>query len=165
VVGDAPLAERLEQRLTVSVGCVGARHGAGWHAEPPTERHTGMVDVRHLFVYGTLLPGEPRWQFLEPYVDDEGRLDGAAGTLFDTGLGYPAARFGTADVILGRVFSLRRATLDEALVVLDELEGSVEGVYRRITISTHAHTPAYAYEYGGGLDLRPISSGSWLDRV
>ena len=26
----------------------------------------------HLFVYGTLRPGEVRWHFLEPFVVDEG---------------------------------------------------------------------------------------------
>ena len=122
------------------------------------------MDAAHLFAYGTLLPGEPRWNFLEPYVDDEGRPDGAAGTLFDTGLGYPAACFGTSGTIVGRVFSLRAARLDEALTVLDEVEGGVEGAYRRIAIVTCGGVPAHAYEYGGGLDLAPIDSGSWLDR-
>jgi gamma-glutamylcyclotransferase (GGCT)/AIG2-like uncharacterized protein YtfP len=122
------------------------------------------MDVRHLFAYGTLLPGEPRWSFLEPYVDDEGRPDRASGTLFDTGLGYPAARFGTSGTILGRVFPLRVALLDDALAVLDEVEGAVEGLYRRVAIVTAGGIAAHAYEYGGGLDLEPIGSGSWLAR-
>ena len=30
-----------------------------------------MID--HVFVYGTLLPGDVRWRYLEPFVTDEGR--------------------------------------------------------------------------------------------
>ena len=52
-----------------------------------------MTTPTHLFVYGTLRPGEVRWHHLQPYVVDDGVDDTAAGHLFDTGLGYPAALF------------------------------------------------------------------------
>ena len=48
-------------------------------------------EVRHLFVYGTLRPGDVRWRFLQPFVVDEGWPDTIEGRLFDTGLDYPAA--------------------------------------------------------------------------
>lgn len=118
----------------------------------------------HLFAYGTLLPGEPRWQFLEPYVEHHGVADRATGRLYDTGKGYPAARFGGSGVIAGRVFPLRPVSIDDALAVLDDVEGAVAGLYRRIRIVTAGGVPAHAYEYGGGLELAPIISGSWLDR-
>jgi gamma-glutamylcyclotransferase (GGCT)/AIG2-like uncharacterized protein YtfP len=122
----------------------------------------------HLFAYGTLLPGDERWHFLQPFVTDEGTVDRAAGQLFDTGEGYPAAMFvldGTpptdVPIIHGRVFTIVDTRRDEALRVLDEVEGAVAGDYRRVEIVTNAGCRAWAYAYGGGLDLRPIEGGSW----
>ena len=78
----------------------------------PVARRAPMADpVAHLFVYGTLRPGEVRWRFLEPFVVDEGVADAAIGQLFDTGLGYPAATFAAGDesgTIHGRTFEPRR---------------------------------------------------------
>ncbi len=116
----------------------------------------------HLFVYGTLLPGELRWPHLEPFVAGAGFADSAAGSLFDTGQGYPAARFGGRATIVGHTFPLLVATLSEALAHLDEIEGAVVGLYSRTRITTATGTSAWAYEYGEGLALQPIASGSWL---
>ena len=49
--------------------------------------------VRHLFVYGTLRPGEVRWHHLEPFVVGDGIDSTVRGDLYDTGLDYPAAVF------------------------------------------------------------------------
>lgn len=122
-----------------------------------------------LFVYGTLRPGESRWHHLAPYVVDDGVVDAATGHLFDTGQGYPAALFGQrtegpAPVIRGHTFALLEQSLAQALDHLDAVEGAVRGLYRRIVVSTAAGVRAYAYEYGGGLDLAPIASGDWLQR-
>ncbi len=114
-----------------------------------------------LFAYGTLLPGDARWHFLQPFVIDEGTPDHVMGQLFDTGEGYPAAVFGSGDVIHGRVFGFVAERLDEALVVLDEVEGAVAGDYRRVEVVTHGGHTAWAYAYGGGLRLAPIAGGSW----
>ncbi|MEI2422358.1 hypothetical protein V6O07_18910, partial [Arthrospira platensis SPKY2] len=95
----------------------------------------------YLFAYGTLLPGDERWPLLSPFVVDEGWVDRVPGELFDTGLGYPAARFdlgtsprpshhaATPPMILGRTFVLLQTSLDRALAVLDEEEETVEGYY------------------------------------
>lgn len=115
-----------------------------------------------LFAYGTLLPAQPRWHHLAPFVVDEGEPDAVFGTLFDTGQGYPAARFGGATRIVGRSFALVDERLDEALAVLDEVEGAVAGLYRRVDVVTAAGLTASAYAYGGGLALEPIEHGSWL---
>ena len=137
-----------------------------------------------LFAYGTLLPGDVRWHFLQRFVTDDGSVDRAAGRLFDTGEGYPAAVFDDgiqadgiqadgvqadgvqadgvqASVIHGRVFTLVADLVDEALATLDEVEGAVAGDYRRIEIVTHEGRVAWAYAYGGGLTLAPIDGGSW----
>ena len=123
--------------------------------------------TRHLFVYGTLRPGEARWPFLEPFVVGEGGVDGVCGTLFDTGLGYPAARFEVGGApISGRTYELRSGTLDEALAELDRVEGAVRGLYERVLVTTTAGVPAWAYQFGSDPDivLQPIAGGDWLDR-
>lgn len=124
--------------------------------------------IDHLFVYGTLQPGDVRWHHLEPFVVDEGWPDTVVGRVFDTGLDYPAALFGdNADaggMILGRTYALLGSSVDQALEHLDEVEGIVGGQYRRVAVTTERGSPAWAYEYGSGLDLIEIASGNWLDR-
>lgn len=120
--------------------------------------------ISQLFVYGTLLPGEVRWPILAPYVEDSGEADTIGGTLYDTGVGYPAWRREGEGTVHGRRFVLAEAARAEALEVLDEVEGAVQGLYRRVTVVTAAHVPVYVYEYGGGLALVPIPGGNWLSR-
>jgi gamma-glutamylcyclotransferase (GGCT)/AIG2-like uncharacterized protein YtfP len=120
--------------------------------------------ISHLFVYGTLQPGDARWPILAPYVADSGVADRVAGRVHDTGCGYPAAIFGADGTIVGRTYQLRKELLDEALAVLDEEESSVPGAYRRVVVTTETRVLAWAYEYGGGLALREIESGDWLRR-
>jgi gamma-glutamylcyclotransferase (GGCT)/AIG2-like uncharacterized protein YtfP len=119
---------------------------------------------RHLFVYGTLRPGDVRWSFLEPFAADGGVDDTALGRLYDTGLDYPAAVFEGDGTILGRTYALRVDLLERALAVLDEEEDTVLGLYRRVEITTGRGLVAWAYEYGDGLDLTPIESGDWFTR-
>jgi gamma-glutamylcyclotransferase (GGCT)/AIG2-like uncharacterized protein YtfP len=120
--------------------------------------------VLHLFVYGTLAPGDVRWPILAPFAADGGVQDSTDGQLYDTGLGYPAAVFGGDGTILGRTFRLRVEMLDEALAALDAEESSVAGRYRRIAIDTRSGWRAWAYQYGDGLRLTPIATGRWSDR-
>jgi gamma-glutamylcyclotransferase (GGCT)/AIG2-like uncharacterized protein YtfP len=120
------------------------------------------VTVAHLFVYGTLRPGDCRWHLLAPFVGD-GWVDTTAGQLFDTGFDYPAAVFSGDGTIVGHTFVLTDATVDEVLVVLDEVEGVVEGEYRRVAIRTGSGVAAWAYECGDPqLNVVPIPSGDWL---
>lgn len=118
----------------------------------------------HLFVYGTLRPGDVRWPLLRRFVVDEGAGDTVAGRLFDTGLGYPAAVFGGPGTIVGRTYELRADLLATALDELDAEEDTVLGLYRRTTVVTGRGRDAWAYAYGSGLDLRPIPSGDWFRR-
>lgn len=121
-----------------------------------------------MFVYGTLRPGDVRWQFLAPFVVDEGWDDSVTGRLFDTGLDYPAAvlddRAEPGGTIFGRTYALLDTSLDRCLSVLDAEEDTVGGCYRRIVTTTEVGIPAYVYEYGDGLDLVPIDSGDWFTR-
>ena len=115
-------------------------------------------------MYGTLLPGEVRWSLLEPYVTDRGTPDSVAGTLYDTGLDYPAAVFGGDAVILGRTFPIGSELYDDCLAHLDIVEGTVGGLYSRVVVTTRGGVEVWTYQYGGGLDLTPILSGNWLHR-
>lgn len=124
----------------------------------------GPSPDQHLFVYGTLRPGDVRWSLLEPFAADIGVTDTVGGRLYDTGLDYPAAVFGSDGVIVGRTYRLRADTIDRALAVLDEEEDTVLGLYRRVEVTTGNGTRAWAYEYGDGLDLTPITSGDWFLR-
>ena len=119
--------------------------------------------INHVFVYGTLLPGDVRWGYLEPFVADEGSPDSVSGSLFDTGFDYPAAVFESgSSTILGRTFEVAADRLEECLAVLDVEEDTVGGRYRRVSIRTLGGVEVWAYEYGFGLDLTPIPSGDWL---
>ncbi len=117
-----------------------------------------------LFVYGTLLPLQPRWHHLVRWLPDghAGSIDRVSGWLFDTGEGYPAAVFGGDQHIVGEVVELRPDHLDRALAHLDDVEGAVAGDYRRVQVITEAGRTVWAYEYGGGLSVEPIFDGSWL---
>ncbi|HEY7628760.1 MAG TPA: gamma-glutamylcyclotransferase family protein [Ilumatobacteraceae bacterium] len=119
--------------------------------------------IVHLFVYGTLRPGQQRWPFLEPFVVDEGADAVVEGTLFDTGNGYPAARFDRNGDIHGRLYELRAGRIDEALQRLDEVEGAVTDLFHRVEVTTRSGRTAWAYEYGGSDAFAEIRSGNWLE--
>jgi gamma-glutamylcyclotransferase (GGCT)/AIG2-like uncharacterized protein YtfP len=114
-----------------------------------------------LFVYGTLRPGGVRWHHLAPFVDEGSGADALVdGALYDTGHGYPAARFDEPGTIVGKVYALLDP--DAALAHLDEVEGAVAGLYHRVVVHTHDGAEAWAYECGdAALLLRPIDSGDW----
>ena len=129
----------------------------------------------HLFVYGTLRPGEVRWHFLEPFVVDEGVDTTVPGEVFDTGLDYPAAMFrepagsqcgiAGSGFIRGRVYELVADRRAAALAALDEVEGAVRGLYHRVVVQTAAGHLAWAYQCGDeSLLVRRLESGDWLDR-
>lgn len=122
------------------------------------------MSVTHLFVYGTLQPGDVRWPILAPFVAGEGEADSVAGRVYDTGRDYPAARFDEQGTIVGRTYELRADRVAEALAKIDEEEFSVPGGYRRVIVTTTSGTRAWAYEYGSGLELKPIDNGNWLHR-
>jgi gamma-glutamylcyclotransferase (GGCT)/AIG2-like uncharacterized protein YtfP len=119
--------------------------------------------IDHLFVYGTLRPGQQRWPHLAPFVVDEGHDDSTAGTLHDSGHGYPAARFGGDGIILGRLYALRLDRLAECLRLLDEVEGAVIDLFGRVSVTTSRGIEAWAYEYHGREQLPEITSGNWLE--
>src|SRR5215218_2498392 len=114
-------------------------------------------DVR-VFVYGTLMPGEPLWPLLEPYAADWAPAT-SFGRLWDTGNGYPGARFdGRGDPVSGVLVLLDGARTTKAVEVLDDIEE--EGtLYRRVEVTTSGG-PAFAYEWLGAVEgLRMLPEG------
>ena len=123
-----------------------------------------MTGPARLFVYGTVMVGHCRWPILEPFV--EAGAEGAApcrvsGRLFDTGLDYPAARFDLAGVVHGQRFVLRPSRADEALAVLDGVEGGVEGAYHRVEVRTETGLSVWSYQYGGETEGLVDLDGRW----
>jgi len=141
-----------------------------------------------VFVYGTLMPGRLRWPILEPAAVAT-RPAEVAGSLWDTGRGWPAARFtgdrdrpasADAGVVPGWVVSIDPTHLDGLLVVLDEVEGAVApgpdgrwaervdarvpaGEYRRLIVGTADGEDAWAYE-ALAVSPRWTRIDAWADR-
>lgn len=144
----------------------------GQHRDEPAILTSQHVERLDLFVYGTLLPGEERWGFLEPYVASSGRRLVIPGDLYDTGYGYPAAVFETdaryrGGSITGRRFAIVPERYDEAIELLDRVEGAVEGMYERVRIGIDDGDRIWAYQVGDAAgfdtatDLTPIEDGDW----
>jgi len=88
-----------------------------------------------VFVYGTLQPGESRWDLLAPYADPDvpPYPAKAPGSLYDTHRGWPAAVFGDGSgrVVAGVVVTLAAGVEDAALGELDRVEGVPHGLFER----------------------------------
>ena len=46
----------------------------------------------------------------------------------------------------------------------DEVESAVDGLHRRVRVTTHSGHVAWAFAYGEGPELTPIPSGDWFQR-
>lgn len=110
-----------------------------------------------VFVYGTLKVGHCRWPLLEPHVTDGPEPATVAGRLYDTGMDFPAARFDHDGTIHGELFEVR----SEALELLDEVESTANGYYRRVVVTTHAGDEAWAWAFGGEVDGFVDLDGRW----
>lgn len=82
-----------------------------------------------VFVYGTLRPGDTHWRLISPYVIGEPVETTLTGTLYDTGLGYPALHQTGAGLVPGWTLRLRESA--RALPELDDYEGPE---YRRVRV-------------------------------
>jgi gamma-glutamylcyclotransferase (GGCT)/AIG2-like uncharacterized protein YtfP len=114
-----------------------------------------------VFVYGTLMPRQPRWPVLSEYVAGPAEPAAVRGVLLDTGAGYPALTgVGRGPWVPGFLVSLDPATAQEALRVLDEIEGTPSGLYARVRITTRAGSLAWTYEYRRSTSgMRPLPAG------
>lgn len=122
--------------------------------EAPGPRRRDRLTVA-LFVYGTLAPGQRAWPLLEPHARAV-REATVAGTLYDTGRGYPGAVFGSPrHVVHGHECTVAA----RAVPAIDVFEGDE---YRRVEVSTTDGTLVVAYEWCAPLDgCTLIPSGRW----
>ena len=111
------------------------------------------------FMYGTMKPGHLRYPAIDDFVASTAR-DRVAGRLFDTGAGYPAAKFVDGDAeVEGYVVRIRPDRAAEANETIAELEGNQ---FRPVTVETRGGTRAVAYEYIGSTEgMEELPDGVW----
>ena len=112
---------------------------------------------RRVFVYGSLLAGEPNHGVLAGAELVGPALTAPAFELFDLGA-YPALVAGGTRAVAGEVYLVDAAVLRR----LDALEGH-PGFYRRtrITLEDDRRTEAYLLRPDQVVERRVVTSGDW----
>lgn len=97
-----------------------------------------------LFTYGLLMPGQPSWRLVAPHAAGAPRHASLPGTLYDTGLGYPALVGADPAAVAGTVPGVVIALRDPAalLPTLDAYEGTD---YRRVRRALPDGTACWVY--------------------
>jgi gamma-glutamylcyclotransferase (GGCT)/AIG2-like uncharacterized protein YtfP len=123
-----------------------------------------VVVPPRLFVYGTLQPGRLRWPVLSPFATDH-RQASVPGTLYDTGNGWPVAVFDPGELeVPGVLVDLDPDRVDEALALLDRIEGTVAGLLLRVAVATTDGAAAWAYHWPSATaGMRRISRWDSVD--
>jgi gamma-glutamylcyclotransferase (GGCT)/AIG2-like uncharacterized protein YtfP len=117
-----------------------------------------VLPVTTMFVYGTLMPGRLRWPLVEAHVGAH-RPAAVAGTLLDTGYGYPALVLEGPGTVHGVAVDLRADSEQEAIELLDEIEGRA---YRRVEVTSTDGERLETYVWAASTDgFEPIPSGRW----
>jgi gamma-glutamylcyclotransferase (GGCT)/AIG2-like uncharacterized protein YtfP len=114
----------------------------------------------YLFVYGTTMPGHLRYPRIEDFVAETSRAR-VPGRLYDSGNGYPAAKFGggsSQGSIEGYLLRLRPERAAEARRAFTELEG---GLFEPVPVTTDGGVSATAYEWIGPVDGLTRLDGMW----
>lgn len=141
-----------------AVAAILAALGASCTTSEPNVTPTSSPGEDHVFVYGTLMPGHLRHPLIERYVAEATR-DSVPGRLFDTGAGYPAAKFGPGDgVVEGYVLRLHPDEADRARRTLRQIEA---GLYREVSVRTESGVVATAFEWIGSTDGMQPLQGLW----
>jgi gamma-glutamylcyclotransferase (GGCT)/AIG2-like uncharacterized protein YtfP len=116
--------------------------------------------VHWLFAYGTLMPGRLRWPLVAADVVDR-RPATIAGTLYDTGRGYPALVLdagGDAGAVEGWLLGFADEHAAAVLAGLDEVEGPS---YGRARVTAADGTEAVTYRYLGSPAGFVRLDGAW----
>jgi gamma-glutamylcyclotransferase (GGCT)/AIG2-like uncharacterized protein YtfP len=109
-----------------------------------------------VFVYGTLQPGQPAWRLIEPELAGHPVPATIGGTLYDTGLGYPALRLGEGPGVPGHVLGL--ASPRRALPALDRYEGEE---YRRVRTTLPDGQICWTYLWTEPVHGLTVLRGGW----
>jgi gamma-glutamylcyclotransferase (GGCT)/AIG2-like uncharacterized protein YtfP len=115
-------------------------------------------EATQYFMYGTMMPGHLRYPAIDQFVAST-TPDTVSGSLFDTGSGYPAAKFDGGGQVHGFLLTLAPERAAEATRVIAELEGNF---YRPVNVETQSGATAIAYEFVESTDgMTPIPDGVW----
>lgn len=113
-----------------------------------------------IFVYGSAMPGEWGYDVIERFVESTHR-DEVEGTLFDSGRGYPMAKFELGGTIPGFRLVLDEATLEDAMRALTQFEA---GSFAPVEVRTNSGATARAFEWIGSTDGFPRID-AWSDSL
>ncbi|MBK8460480.1 MAG: septum formation family protein [Micropruina sp.] len=144
--GISAIAAVLAVLVTV-ISLWATRDPAASTATPPPSQ----PEAPAIFVYGSSMPGQSRYDRVEQFVVATQR-DSVDGLLYDSGLGYPMAKFGPGGEIPGFVLKLDPATADNFLREQTRLES---GLFHPMTIRTRGGVTATAYEWIDSTDGYP----------
>lgn len=128
------------------------------------------MQVRHVFVYGTLMKGLSNHQVIQPFIKSIEQAS-LQGQLFHLPYGYPAMMSGEG-VVFGELVELDGP--EEALVALDQLEdyygaGNPNNLYNRVLreveVANGQGVMAYVYLWANPEELPEMGvrvvSGNW----
>lgn len=118
---------------------------------PPQVSVTPSTERAALFVYGSSMPGMSRYDAISRYVTGSMR-DSVDGLLYDSGLGYPLAKFGEGGDVRGFVLWLDPATADAAMAEMTRVEA---GLFSPVTVRTRSGITSQAFEWIGTTDNLP----------
>lgn len=112
----------------------------------------------YMFVYGTTMPGHLRYSAIEDFVAETRRAS-VQGRLYDSGSGYPAAKFGGGQgTIEGYLLRLRPDRVHEAREAFTAFEA---GLFVEASVVTESGVTATAYEWIGSVEGFPRLTGLW----
>ena len=121
--------------------------------------------INHLFVYGTLMPGQSRYSQLEPYVRSQQQAS-VRGKLHHLG-GYPGMKFGDG-LVHGQL--MEREKVEACLERMDSIEGFLgfgrkDSLFNRTIVQVQTEQGivwAWTYVYAGDVvDDSIIEHGRW----
>lgn len=110
----------------------------------PTPGSSAAPPANLLFVYGTTKPGEPRHAAIAHYVADS-YDDSVTGYLYDSGVGYPAAKFGPGEPIAGTVLIIHEESAEQFFAEMTRLESGLFALRQVRTLQRKQLVGAYEW--------------------
>jgi gamma-glutamylcyclotransferase (GGCT)/AIG2-like uncharacterized protein YtfP len=112
----------------------------------------------YFFVYGTTMPGHLRYHLIQEFVA-EATPARVPGQVYDTGSGYPAAKFGPGTgEVEGHLLRLRPERVGETQRLFTQIEA---GMFERVSVETNSGVTAFAYEWIGSIQGMELIAGEW----